>query len=235
MSPYREPTTPGEGAQCEVWGGKVIDIEHFRPEDVGVEWIAHHLAATNRYNGATAVQMTYTRAIDGFVAPGPVRPRPLSVAEHSYRVSRFLRDEMSAPVEIQLAGLFHDAAEALLGDMISPVKYQTECGEPMRALEQMIMEAVASAIGFSPVKPAEVTVADTVMLWLEVDALMPSGGRTWKGWEQKGKRLVESYYQGNYRETLRKARFDQAAAAALFIEHYERLKEERDGEASPAA
>lgn len=46
---------------------------------------------------------------------------PVSVARHSVKVAQMLRDE-GASVEMQLQGLFHDAAEAFTTDIPTPLK-----------------------------------------------------------------------------------------------------------------
>lgn len=63
--------------------------------------IAHHLANLCRYNGATW--------------------RHYSVAEHSLLVATILRLRGESPA-VQLAGLLHDAHEAYLGDVSTPIK-----------------------------------------------------------------------------------------------------------------
>lgn len=67
-----------------------------------IEEIAHSLAIINRFTGHTS--------------------RPYSVAEHSLLVSRIAASEGASPVA-QLAALLHDAHEAYIGDLASPVKW----------------------------------------------------------------------------------------------------------------
>lgn len=68
------------------------------PDPQAVHWpdIAHHLALTNRFNGATRV--------------------PYSVAEHSLYVAALVEPRH------RLAALIHDAHEAIIGDLVQPVK-----------------------------------------------------------------------------------------------------------------
>lgn len=62
-----------------------------------------------------------------------------SVAEHSVWCAwQAKRDGLS--VEIQIAALMHDAAEAFIGDVIRPLKRLL--GEPYRQLEERIMRTV---------------------------------------------------------------------------------------------
>lgn len=77
--------------------GALVDVANPRPEDVRIVDIAHHLSRLCRFNGAVLYQ-------------------PYSVAQHSLMVSELV------PQEMALVGLLHDAAEAYLGDVSTPVK-----------------------------------------------------------------------------------------------------------------
>ena len=70
-------------------------LEH-HPELVNLDDIAHSLSLINRFGGHA--------------------PYPYSVAQHSLLVASVLPDELKP------LGLLHDAAEAYIGDMVSPVK-----------------------------------------------------------------------------------------------------------------
>lgn len=81
--------------------GKYVNPLDLKPEDICIEDIAHHLSLINRYCGAY--------------------PFPLSVAQHSIAVSWFMTGYATRGAG--LAGLLHDASEAYLNDMASPVKH----------------------------------------------------------------------------------------------------------------
>lgn len=70
-----------------------------KPEHVHIGDIIHHLSQINRYTGGT--------------------PKPYSVLHHSLIVAAYFRGR---PANIRLAALFHDAEEAYLNDIASPVK-----------------------------------------------------------------------------------------------------------------
>lgn len=201
--PTEDPRASGYGAYCETWSGKVVDATHLRPEDVDIQDIAHHLAATNRYNGATC--------------------RVISVAEHSWRVKNFLRDHLGAGVLMLLAGQLHDAAEYLTGDFIGPLKYAAGVGDALRELEDRMMKVIAPTLGFAWPKPSLVDKADKMVMWLEADAIMPSRGRTWKGWKAHGEPVVAEF-GSLYREMIQDVRFDRNTAAAIFLRHYDELQ-----------
>lgn len=77
-----------------------------------IEEIAHALALINRFTGHTS--------------------RPYSVAEHSLLVLHIARTEGASPVA-QMAALMHDAHEAFVGDVSTPVKWAV--GEAWNAFE----------------------------------------------------------------------------------------------------
>lgn len=78
---------------------KLVNPLAMRPEDIDIVDIAHHLSNECRYSGAC--------------------PEFYSVSQHSYLVSL----AQSGGPELQLAALLHDAAEAYLKDLASPVKH----------------------------------------------------------------------------------------------------------------
>lgn len=81
--------------------GELIDFRDPNPAQIALADIAHHLAYTSRFGGASH--------------------QYYSVASHCVYVSRRLEDE-GYPPSVQLAGLLHDSAEAYLGDVVSGLK-----------------------------------------------------------------------------------------------------------------
>lgn len=78
------------------FSGSEVDLLHTDLASISIEDIAHHLSKLDRYNGAGAF--------------------PYSVGFHSLLVAE------SLPAELKLWGLLHDATEAYLGDVVSPLK-----------------------------------------------------------------------------------------------------------------
>jgi hypothetical protein len=76
--------------------GALVDVNNPNPLDISLKDIAYNLAGIPRFLGSTSV--------------------PFSVAQHSVNIS----NEMGSSIAIH--GLLHDAHEAYLGDLISPVK-----------------------------------------------------------------------------------------------------------------
>lgn len=90
--------------------------------------------------------------------------RFLSVAEHSVTVAAIVL-EVTGDRKKALAGLLHDAAEAILGDVSSPLK--AILGESYRRLERMASEAIFDYYGLSHHFPEEVKRADMIALATE--------------------------------------------------------------------
>ena len=121
-----------------------FSLECPRVADVHIHDIAHALAHLCRFNGHTRVFY--------------------SVAEHSVRCSHLVDEEFA------LDALLHDAAEAYLGDVTSPLK--TILGDVWSDLEFRVASVVAEAFGLLWPIPRCVHVADQRMLATEVRDLL---------------------------------------------------------------
>lgn len=124
--------------------GCYFDLQNPEASDVSIGDIAHSLARLCRFTGHTA--------------------QFYSVAQHSVRVSEIV------PPEDALAGLLHDAAEAFLGDVSSPLKALLP---EYRALESRVSAAIFARFGLAPEMPPSVRSADLVLLASEVVDLLP--------------------------------------------------------------
>lgn len=80
--------------------GRDVDLINPTPGMISFDDIAHHLSLINRYSGASDF--------------------PISVAQHSLYVVRILGQMRATPLQ-RLLGLLHDAHEAYIGDITSPV------------------------------------------------------------------------------------------------------------------
>lgn len=131
--------------------GRWIDLADMRPEDVDLGDIAYHLAGQNRFNGGT-------------------EPFGYSVAEHSVRVAWKCRPSL------RRAGLLHDAAEAYVGDLVSPIK---AADQTFRAFERAAWKAIALRFGLPGLPPPEVEEADKRMCATEIRDLCPRRPAVW--------------------------------------------------------
>lgn len=104
--------------------GKYVDPLDLNFDDVCIEDIAHHLSNICRFTGA-----------------GPF----YSVAQHSVQVSWLCRGSR----QFALAGLLHDAAEAYLNDLASPVKHAAGM-EAYRDAEEEATRVIFGALGVNP-------------------------------------------------------------------------------------
>lgn len=86
--------------KCRMKSGLLVDCWNLDPADVRIDDIAFNLSNETRYGGAA-----------GFY----------SVGQHSLLVSEYFHEPL-----LQLAGLLHDAEEAYLKDMMSPIKARPE-------------------------------------------------------------------------------------------------------------
>jgi hypothetical protein len=102
------------------FSGIAFDLLNPKPEMILIDDIAHSLSLINRFNGAALF--------------------PYSVAQHSLYVASLL------PPELKLHGLLHDAAEAYIGDMVSPLK---KIMPQYKIVEEKISKVVALVFGLT--------------------------------------------------------------------------------------
>ena len=114
--------------------GRRLDLLDPSPFDIEIEDIAHGLARLARWNGQTLGDHAF------------------SVAEHSVVVEKLfsILHPKSTKAE-KLMALLHDAAEYVIGDMISPFK--NAIGLDYKAVEQRIETAINLRFGL-PAKPS---------------------------------------------------------------------------------
>lgn len=145
----------------ETASGERFDLAAPDSERVHLADIAHALSLTCRFGGH----------VNGFY----------SVAEHSVLVHDLLGAQ-GAPPSIRLAGLLHDAHEAYLGDMITPLKRRIRAeGTAYDDLAQELDVAIGARFGIDSAlfKGRTVGIADAWALHIEARHLTKSGGRDW--------------------------------------------------------
>lgn len=141
------------GPWVQTFTGKAFFPFDPRVEDICIEDIAHALSNICRFNGQ--VRTFY------------------SVAQHSVAVSRMTDTD-------RLRWLLHDASEAYLGDMVSPLKHDPRLGEAYRAIEAKVQRVIHQKFGLGEVEhDAALHKADLVMLATEARDLMAKPPELW--------------------------------------------------------
>lgn len=157
--------------------GAEVSLLDPHPGQIRLQDIVHALSRIPRFNGHTIVG------------------QPYSVAQHSvnvaFEVQRIAEQEMGkghAPERLLRAALFHDAHEAFVGDVPSPIKWamqQINGPTTMSAFDQINLlfeQAVATRFAFNDLSMAERAVikkADLTVLKAEVRDLMPPLQTPW--------------------------------------------------------
>lgn len=152
------------GQHCmRTYSGLILDLTDPKPESICIEDIARGLSLTYRFNGHSR--------------------QPITVAEHSMWVAH------SVDEPFKLTALLHDASEAYLGDMVSPIKsLMTDYAK----LEFKLMDCIAKKFGFSWPLPAEVKEADAQALQLEWKYCVIGTRATWPNYAAEI-RFLEAY------------------------------------------
>ena len=125
-------------------------LETGDPNEIYLRDIAWSLAQINRFNGHAKF--------------------PYSVGLHSILVSRIV------PAKYALCGLMHDATEAYLGDVASPLKRELPA---YKTLEFECWRRIASKFKLPEIMPDEVHRADKQALALERRILVPQDRSRW--------------------------------------------------------
>ena len=147
--------------KLETVSGKKIDVTNPDPETIDVSDIAWALSRMPRFSGHTIPYIPY------------------SVAQHCIQV---MKDLAPHGPKIQMYGLLHDAAEAYINDLPSPVKHIPEIHAVIKKLEDRLMLTIYEAIGIS--KPTDdeeaiVKIADKHQQAVEAYNFMYSRGSDW--------------------------------------------------------
>lgn len=139
--------------------GHKFDMFNIDPEALDIRDIAHALSMNCRFTGHTS--------------------KFYSVAEHSVLCSYIV------PEKYALQALMHDASEAYIADVASPIKKHLS---NYKELEDTIMIAIAKKFKFDYPLSKEVKEADLIMLSTEAHYLLPSRGTKDDVWDWFGTR-----------------------------------------------
>ncbi len=115
------------GLEKRAWqrmlSGRRLDLLDPDPKDIEIEDIAHGLARVARWNGQT------------------IGDHAFSVAEHSLFVTDIVKEiKPDVSDAVLLAGLLHDGAEYVVGDLISPFK--AAIGQDYKVFELKLLDAI---------------------------------------------------------------------------------------------
>lgn len=146
-------------AFVQLRSGACVDLLHPDLAPASLEDVATALSRTARFNGHTRGEQAY------------------SVAQHSVHVAETLRT-WGYSEHVCRAGLFHDAAEALIGDVVTPVKRLL--GPAWTRLEKRAQSAVRRRFNISVAfdHPA-IAIADMTLLATEQRDLLATPAWTW--------------------------------------------------------
>lgn len=149
MKPKRiKDEAPNLEPWIETFTGKEFYFLDPKPDSIDIRDIAHSLAFTCRYTGHCS--------------------RFYSVAEHSVFVSYLAGNP--------LAGLLHDASEAYITDIASPIKPHLH---NYKEIEDHLMSCIAAEFGFTYPLDPDIKDCDATQLKTEAKYLLRSKGLTW--------------------------------------------------------
>lgn len=153
------PETPGLN-DVETFSGKYINIQRMSSQDISIEDIAHGLSMLCRFAGQC--RSFY------------------SVAEHSVLVAGEVERNHPGKPGLILEALLHDASEAYVGDIRSPLK-KLECMAPIRSMEREIQQRIWEHFGlFHPPESSKIIgLWDLAVLKCEARELLGSRGYGW--------------------------------------------------------
>lgn len=157
----------------ETVSGRKVDVSNPDPKTIIIDDIAWALSRMPRFSGHSIPYIPY------------------SVAQHCIRVAKDLAPH--GP-KMQMHGLLHDAAEAYINDLPSPVKHIPEIHAVIKQLEDRLMSAIYESLDLElPTEEEEriVKVADKTQQAVEAYNFMYSRGSDWNLPEVSFKTLQE--------------------------------------------
>lgn len=179
--------------------GEEQPLAHDATPRYSIETIAHHLAQINRFTGAAR--------------------RPYSVAEHSVLCAD-IAEQAGGPRDLQLACLMHDAHEAVVGDVSTPVKQLL--GRQWALLETRHARALREAFGLTAAFErwrTEIKTADLVALATERRDLLPWEPDAHRPWPAlNGVTRYEGSLTSAWREHMHWSEWQ-----VVFVQRFERL------------
>ena len=155
--------------------GKLVDVVNPDPDTLDIDDIAWSLSRISRFAGHTITAQPYT------------------VAQHCIFVSDLIYENTSN-ITLALFGLLHDAAEAYIGDIPSPIKHIPELKRIIKPIEDNLLDKICRKYVYKvPTKDDYVIIKmhDKTSQFIEANAFMPSRGKNWPGWSENKISLLE--------------------------------------------
>jgi len=150
------PQSSGRRAWQRMLSGRRLDLLDPSPLDIEIEDIAHGLARVARWNGQTRGDCAF------------------SVAQHCILAESIVRElKPRCGTALRLTALLHDAAEYVIGDLISPFK--TAIGLDYKWFETRLARAIHLRFGLPadplPTDAALIKRADHIAAYFEATQL----------------------------------------------------------------
>lgn len=136
--------------------GQYVNVLELDPDTIRIEDIAHALSMVPRYGGHLPVFYSVGQHCLGVLHTVIGMDQPEGTTSEEIRLMR-------------LQALMHDASEAYIGDMPSPIKQHLP---DFKAMEERIMQVIAKKFGFPWPVVADVKEADRLMLEAEWHGVM---------------------------------------------------------------
>ena len=145
--------------------GKLVDVVNTTPDMIDFEDIAWSLSRQSRFNGHTITLVPY------------------SVAQHSMQVASRVSG-FTENTNVVLAALLHDAAEAYISDIPSPIKNIDGFRAHIKQIEDKITCVIFEALNVPYPSEFEWKLIKDADKWcqaIEAHAFMSSRGMYWQG------------------------------------------------------
>jgi 5'-deoxynucleotidase YfbR-like HD superfamily hydrolase len=155
------------GNKMRTYTGRYIDAFNMTIEDIDILDITHSLALTTRWNGHSQ--------------------EPYSIAEHCVWMA-----ERATTPETKMEALLHDASEAYIVDVPTPIKKRMP---EYLVVEEHIMSLVAKKFGFSLPMSEEVKKLDRQALEFEWENKVLDNTFTSMEHHEAKRRFLECFYE----------------------------------------
>lgn len=142
--------------QINTYCGHIIDYNDPDPNEIDIRDIAHNLSFENRFIGQTAL--------------------PYSVAQHCV-LGSYILEQMGLP-DIALQFLLHDATEAYVKDIPTPLKKLL--GIKYQSIESSFNRAILERFNIVSFDDLLIKKIDLAMLAAEKDQLLPPATVRWE-------------------------------------------------------